>query len=295
MTSGHTVDGFRKELLRVSMGARTIEEYCRVVSKVLVEESPLDYIQSIDSPGSRLMPIAACMRWAEYIEDADLYSELKKYRRELKNRIPPTRERYPFSEQEMARMSSKIDSAGKSLAERFSLRVLLQTGARSSDICSGITRDVLYEASRHGWSSQIRTKGKQLRTINFSPFEEDVRRLLAIHEWDHMYELLAPTDEMHECTNKRGYRVLDARFKALCEMCRVSRPHITHRCRHTIASAVYDKTRDLMATRNWFGWSSTATAERYSHGKKFEEVDASIRDILPRVGSDGDRPKGKKR
>lgn len=295
-TPNPNLDAFCESLRKVNLGPRTIEEYRGILTRALAAKTPLDYIQSIEAPGSRLMPLAACTRWAKFSGNAKLAAAIAEYKEELRHRIPPRPERQPFSAAEMDRLRAHINTAGRCPVERFALRVLLRTGARSSDICSGITREVLQTAQRNGGVAQIRTKGQRLRKVNFTFVDAEVKALLATPKWTNLYDLLAPSTDTRECSNKRGYRVLDLRFKALCAECKVSKPWITHRCRHTIAYAVYSKTKDLMAVRNWFGWASTGTAERYSHGAKFEEVDAAVDDVLPDVGGNGKgkKPKGKR-
>ncbi len=71
------------------------------------------------------------------------------------------------------------------------------------------------------------------------------------------------------------------RFAALCRTSKVSTPWITHRCRHTIASSVYDETKDIVKTRDFMGWSNAATAERYIHGAKFREIKRDVAGALP--------------
>lgn len=284
--------GFAAAMRRVNLAERTITEYGGILGRALAATSPLEYIQGIANAGSRLMPLAACQRWAAFTKDAELAAALKAYQGELRHRIPPRKERQPFTAAEMERMTAAVDTAGRSLAERFALKMLLGTGARSSDICSGVSREVLQLAQRNGGKAEIRTKGRRLRMINFSWFASDIKALLAMPGWSSLYELLAPAKEGRPESNKRGYRVLDLRFKALCRASKVSPPHITHRCRHTVASMVYGKTHDLMATRNWFGWASTQTAERYSHGAKFDEVDRTVSEVLPKF--DGGTKNGKK-
>jgi len=292
----HDLTGFEQSMRKIPLADRTIEEYVAIVGRALAAKSPLDYVQSIKEPGSRLMPLAACKRWATFTNNTKLAKILKTYQDELRHHIPPRKERQPFTEDEMAKMVRGVGSAGRTTAEKFALHVLLRTGARSSDICRGVTREVLTLAKANGWIAQIRTKGQRLRKINFVSFEQEINQLLAVKEWNYLFELLAPARTNRPVSNRRGYRVLDLRFKNLCQACKVSLPHITHRCRHTVASRVYGKTKDLMATRNWFGWASTQTAERYSHGAQFEEVDRDVESVLPSFDKpNGKGKKGKKR
>ena len=292
--SNFTIEGYSASMRDDNLGARTIEEYAGIVKRGLAAADPMTYIKSIVNAGSRMMPIAAFQRWAIYTGDAPLAAALAAYKKQLRHRIPPSKDRQPYSPEEMKRMSAGVGAAGRDLPERFALKMLLGTGARSSDICSGITREVLQLAQRNNGVAEIRTKGQRLRKINFSPFASDIKALLAAPGWEYLYELLAPATDTRECSNKRGYRILDLRFKNLCKRCKVTPPWITHRCRHTVASMVYGKTHDLMATRNWFGWASTQTAERYSHGAKFDEIDKDVAGILPHF-DEPKKPKGKKR
>jgi integrase len=290
------LSGFETMLRRKgTLANRTIEEYTGIVRRALLASSPLEYIQGIENARSRLMPIAACLKWAKFTKNSDLGSALEEYQEELKHRIPPSKDRQPYSAAEMERMVAGVGGAGRDLAERFALKMLLGTGARSSDICSGITREVLQLATRNSGVAEIRTKGQRLRKINFSWFASDMKALLATPGWAFLYELLAPATDDRECSNKRGYRILDLRFKDLCKACKVTPPWITHRCRHTVASMVYSKTHDLMETRNWFGWASTQTAERYSHGATFDAVDKDVSDVLPHFKDEPKKPKGKKK
>jgi integrase len=293
-TDSFTIEGYSASMRDDNLGARTIEEYAGIVKRGLAAADPMTYIKSIANAGSRMMPIAAFQRWAAYTGDVTLAAALADYKKKLRHRIPPSKDRQPYSAAEMERMVAGVGGAGRDLAERFALKMLLGTGARSSDICSGITREVLQLATRNSGVAEIRTKGQRLRKINFSWFASDMKALLATPGWAFLYELLAPATDDRECSNKRGYRILDLRFKDLCKRCKVTPPWITHRCRHTVASMVYSKTHDLMATRNWFGWASTQTAERYSHGATFDAVDKDVSDVLPHF-DEPKKPKGKKR
>ena len=293
-TDSFTIEGYASTMRDDNLGARTIEEYSGIVKRGLAAADPMTYIKSIANAGSRMMPIAAFQRWAAYTGDTTLGAALAAYKKKLRHHIPPSKERQAYLPEEMERMASSVGDDGRNLPETFALKMLLGTGARSSDICSGITREVLQLSQRNGGKAEIRTKGNRLRQIDFSPFAKDVKALLSQPGWEYLYELLAPATDDRPCSNKRGYRILDLRFKDLCKACKVSEPHITHRCRHTIASRVYRQTKDLMATRNWFGWASTQTAERYSHGDTFDEINKSVSDVLPHF-DEPKKPKGKKR
>lgn len=293
-----SLEGFEAALRDDNLGTRTIEEYRGIVRRGLEAPDPLTYIKGIANLRSRSMPLAAFQHWAKYTKNAELAAELKAHKDSLRHRIPPARERQPFTAEEMGRLASGIDGAGRDLPERFALRVLLRTGARSSDICSGVTREVLQlSMAGNGWA-QIRTKGKRLRRIDFSDFGTEVGDLLSTPGWSSLYELLAPARDGRPCTNKRGYRVLDLRFKTLCAACEVSKPWITHRCRHTLASIVYASTgKNLIETRDFFGWASTQTAERYTHGAQVEDIKKRIAGFLPDVSGAAKppkRPKGKR-
>jgi site-specific recombinase XerD len=294
---------FAAALRLENLGERTIEEYVAVVDRWRRHGgTALAYVQSLENPGSRMVPLAALRRWAQAAKAkakaeadaaaekaaADTLDELVEYHRKLRRTIPKAPARHEFSSVEAHALARAVEQVTEAPAERFALRLLLRTGARASDVSRGVTRQVLEQALNTG-VAEIRTKGRRTRDIDFSSFKEEIPALLKLPRWQFLYELLAPSRYGFKASVGRGYTVLDHLFKSLCVRAGVSKPWITHRCRHTVASAVYRATKDPKAVVDYMGWSGMGMLDRYLHGETVADISRKVAASL----SDGGAPKAK--
>lgn len=182
-----------------------------------------------------------------------------------------------FSEREVNLLRAALERASSpsERRDRVLIELMLRTGVR---LASALALEVQDLELEDGLAYVLHMKrGKQM-TVRL---DESLVDLLRGHVGDETYGPLFLNDDGEPLSDRSVQR----RFKRWLDRAGIRRPASPHALRHTFATRMYKRSRDLEQVRVAMGHSSVASTSRYARRDNDERSSTSPNRLVPRRGS----------
>ncbi len=226
-------------------------------------EDPIDRLLDPDiSPNTKRVSLAALRAYARFTKDEDLKETLNDLKLPPVQRIRP---KLPLEKHDWRVLVKTIrdlpDSPNKAVLGMMAVR-----GFRIGDVLR-MKREEISEGLRTGVLMYVAKGNKKLTVGVNESFRDFLEILNQEGKWKRVIDLFETEDKATRMQLRRT-------LQALAKDVGITDAMYPHRLRRTVATYFLEKVGgDLTKLKDWFGWSSIATAASYSDHYKREELD----------------------
>ena len=226
------------------------------------------------APNTRWLTMSAARQYARFAADDALAAELSDMR------LPPAERvltKEPLSEDDWRTLISELEGDdGLRPLERGALLILCRRGLRGGAIVA-LKRTEVIHALKSGTLS-FHSKGRRLE-YGVRPIRSACELILK-EKWNVVGRGFCPRAS-EETLHRKGLSYLNDALRRAARRAGLDAWSIhAHRLRHTVATAFYRKTKDLVALQRYMQWASVGTAARYVGDIERKAMDDVIEELL---------------
>ena len=263
MPTQKDLKNFHNWLVTRGRDPTTADLYVTNVKIAYETDDPIERLLDPDiSPNTKRVSLAALRAYAKFTKDDDLKETLDDVKLPPVQRIKP---RVPLEKQDWKKLRDLINNEPPSPANAI-IGLMATRGFRIGDVLR--MKRVEVEDALKTDLLIYRAKGNKKLTVGVLPtFVKYLEQLISFPKWKQVQDLF-------EVDNRAARMRIRRSLQRMAKEVGIEDDMYPHRLRRTVATYFLEKVGgDLTKLKDWFSWSSIATAASYTDHHKRAELD----------------------